>query len=50
MWNATAPVLRSLETRTLEQIAPPPATLLSLDEVVAGARQLIDDVRSPVAC
>jgi 3-oxoacyl-[acyl-carrier protein] reductase len=40
---ATESVLRSLETRTLEQIAPPPATLLRLDEVVSGVRQLIDD-------
>lgn len=40
---ATESVLRSLETRTLEEIAPPPATLLRLDEVVSGVRQLIDD-------
>jgi NAD(P)-dependent dehydrogenase (short-subunit alcohol dehydrogenase family) len=40
---ATESVLRSLETRTLEEIAPPPPTLLSLDEVVAAVRRLIED-------
>jgi len=40
---ATEAVLRSLETRTLEELAPPPPTLLRLDEVVAGVRQLIED-------
>jgi len=40
---ATEAVLRSLETRTLEEIAPPPPTLLGLGEVVAGVRQLIED-------
>jgi len=40
---ATEAVLRSLETRTLEELAPPPPTLLGLDEVVAGVRQLIED-------
>lgn len=40
---ATNSVLRSLETRKLEEIAPPPPTLLSLDEVVAVVRQLIED-------
>jgi NAD(P)-dependent dehydrogenase (short-subunit alcohol dehydrogenase family) len=40
---ATESVLRSLETRTLEEIAPPPPTLLSLDDVVAAVRQLIED-------
>jgi NAD(P)-dependent dehydrogenase (short-subunit alcohol dehydrogenase family) len=40
---ATEAVLRSLETRTLEEIAPPPATLLGIEEVVAGVRRLIED-------
>jgi NAD(P)-dependent dehydrogenase (short-subunit alcohol dehydrogenase family) len=40
---ATEAVLRSLETRTLEELAPPPPTLLGLDEGVAGVRQLIED-------
>jgi NAD(P)-dependent dehydrogenase (short-subunit alcohol dehydrogenase family) len=40
---ATEAVLRSLETRELDDIAPPPPTLLSLDEVVAGVRRLIED-------
>jgi hypothetical protein len=40
---ATAAVLRALETRTLEQIAPPPATLLQLDDVVNGVRWLVED-------
>jgi 3-oxoacyl-[acyl-carrier protein] reductase len=40
---ATAAVLRALETRTLEQIAPPPATLLQLDDVVNGVRRLVED-------
>jgi NAD(P)-dependent dehydrogenase (short-subunit alcohol dehydrogenase family) len=40
---ATDAVRRSLETRTLEEIAPPPATLLGLEEVVAAVRQLIED-------
>ena len=40
---ATESVLRSLETRTPEEIAPPPPTLLGLDEVVAAVRQLIED-------
>ena len=40
---ATSSVLCSLETRKLEEIAPPPPTLLSLDEVVAVVRQLIED-------
>jgi NAD(P)-dependent dehydrogenase (short-subunit alcohol dehydrogenase family) len=40
---ATESVLNALESRPLEEIAPPPATLLSLDEVVAGVRRLIED-------
>jgi NAD(P)-dependent dehydrogenase (short-subunit alcohol dehydrogenase family) len=40
---ATEAVLRTLETRTLEEIAPPPPTLLGLQEVVAAVRQLIED-------
>lgn len=40
---ATDAVRRSLETRTLEEIAPPPPTLLGLEEVVAAVRQLIED-------
>ncbi len=40
---ATDEVRRSLETRTLEEIAPPPPTLLGLEEVVAAVRQLIED-------
>jgi NAD(P)-dependent dehydrogenase (short-subunit alcohol dehydrogenase family) len=40
---ATEAVLRSLETRDLEDIAPPPATLLGIDEVVAGVRRLIEN-------
>jgi hypothetical protein len=40
---AAEAVLRSLETRELEDIAPPPPTLLGVDEVIAGARRLIED-------
>jgi 3-oxoacyl-[acyl-carrier protein] reductase len=40
---ATAGVLRSLETRSLEEIAPPPATILGLDEVTRAALRLIED-------
>jgi NAD(P)-dependent dehydrogenase (short-subunit alcohol dehydrogenase family) len=40
---ATEAVLRSLETHRLEEIAPPPATLLRLDEVVTAVRRLIED-------
>src|SRR5437660_6269691 len=40
---ATESVLRSLESRRLEEIAPPPPTLLGVDDVVAGVRQLIED-------
>src|SRR3954468_20952332 len=44
---ATEAVRRSLETRTLEELAPPPPTLLDLEEVVSAVRQLIgDDSRS----
>jgi NAD(P)-dependent dehydrogenase (short-subunit alcohol dehydrogenase family) len=40
---ATDAVRDALETRTLEQIAPPPPTLLEVGDVVASARRLIDD-------
>ena len=40
---ATEGVLRALETRSLADIAPPPATLLGLDDVVAGVLRLIED-------
>jgi NAD(P)-dependent dehydrogenase (short-subunit alcohol dehydrogenase family) len=40
---ATDAVRHALETRTLEQIAPPPPTLLEVGDVVASARRLIDD-------
>ncbi len=40
---ATEGVLRALESRTLEEIAPPPPTLLPVEEVVAGVRSLIED-------
>src|SRR5438105_3141274 len=40
---ATEKVLHALETQTLEEIAPPPATLLRIDEVVAGVLRLIED-------
>jgi 3-oxoacyl-[acyl-carrier protein] reductase len=40
---ATDAVRRALETRTLEEIAPPPPTLLGVQEVVAAVRQLIED-------
>jgi 3-oxoacyl-[acyl-carrier protein] reductase len=40
---ATAAVLRALATRTLAEIAPPPATLLQVDDVVAGVRRLVED-------
>ncbi len=40
---ATDTVRGALETRTLEEIAPPPPTLLGLEEVVATVRQLIED-------
>jgi NAD(P)-dependent dehydrogenase (short-subunit alcohol dehydrogenase family) len=40
---ATEGVLQALETRTLEEIAPPPPTLLPVEDVVAGVRGLIED-------
>jgi NAD(P)-dependent dehydrogenase (short-subunit alcohol dehydrogenase family) len=40
---ATDAVLHALKTRTLEEIAPPPPTLLGVQEVVAAVRQLIGD-------
>lgn len=40
---ATQAVLGALETRALDEIAPPPSTLLQLDEVVAAVRQMIED-------
>jgi NAD(P)-dependent dehydrogenase (short-subunit alcohol dehydrogenase family) len=40
---ATDSVLRALESRSLEEIAPPPPTLLEVDEVVAAVRRLIED-------
>ena len=40
---ATEAVLRALQTRTLEEIAPPPATILPLDEVVEAVLRLIED-------
>jgi 3-oxoacyl-[acyl-carrier protein] reductase len=40
---ATEGVLRALETRTLDDIAPPPPTLLDVREVVDGVFRLIED-------
>jgi 3-oxoacyl-[acyl-carrier protein] reductase len=40
---ATDGVLRALETLPLAEIAPPPATVLSLDEVCAGVLRVIED-------
>jgi 2-keto-3-deoxy-L-fuconate dehydrogenase len=40
---ATEAVLRALETRPIEEIAPPPPTLLSLEEVCAAVLRLIED-------
>lgn len=40
---ATGAVLDALETRRLEEIAPPPPTLLAVDEVVAGVLRLVED-------
>ena len=40
---ATEAVLRSLQTHTLEEIAPPPPTLLRVEDVVAAVRQLVED-------
>lgn len=36
-------MLSALETRTLEEIAPPPPTLLQVDDVVAGVRRVVED-------
>jgi 2-keto-3-deoxy-L-fuconate dehydrogenase len=40
---ATEAVLEALESRPLEEIAPPPATLLSMEEVVEAVRLLIEE-------
>ena len=40
---ATEGVLRALETASIEDIAPPPPTLVGVDEVVGAALRLIDD-------
>ena len=40
---ATDAVLRTLETRTLAEIAPPPPTMLDVSDVVASVRRLIED-------
>jgi NAD(P)-dependent dehydrogenase (short-subunit alcohol dehydrogenase family) len=40
---ATETVLHALETRTLEEIAPPPATLLSVEEVCEAVLRPIRD-------
>ena len=40
---ATEAVLRALETRPIDEIAPPPPTLLSLEEVCAAVLRLIED-------
>jgi NAD(P)-dependent dehydrogenase (short-subunit alcohol dehydrogenase family) len=40
---ATTGVVEALKTRSLEEIAPPPATLLSVDEVVQSILRLIED-------
>jgi NAD(P)-dependent dehydrogenase (short-subunit alcohol dehydrogenase family) len=40
---ATEAVLRALETRPIEEIAPPPPTVLSLEEVCAAVLRLIED-------
>jgi NAD(P)-dependent dehydrogenase (short-subunit alcohol dehydrogenase family) len=40
---ATAGVLRALETTAIEEIAPPPATILPLDDVVGAVLRLIED-------
>jgi NAD(P)-dependent dehydrogenase (short-subunit alcohol dehydrogenase family) len=40
---ATPAVLRALETHALEELAPPPATLLPVEEAVSGVRHLIED-------
>lgn len=40
---ATEAVLQALETRPIDQIAPPPATVLSLEEVCAAVLRVIED-------
>src|SRR5262245_10986908 len=40
---ATESVLRELESRSLAEIAPPPATILGVEEVVWAVRRLIED-------
>ena len=40
---ATEGVRDALQARSLDEIAPPPATLLSVDDVVAGVRRLVND-------
>ena len=40
---ATEAVLRALETASIEEIAPPPPTILGLDVVVDAALRLIED-------
>jgi NAD(P)-dependent dehydrogenase (short-subunit alcohol dehydrogenase family) len=40
---ATEAVLRDLESRSLVEIAPPPPTILAVEEVVGAVRQLIED-------
>ena len=40
---ATEGVLRALETKTIEEIAPPPPTLLGVDAVVNAVLHLIQD-------
>jgi 3-oxoacyl-[acyl-carrier protein] reductase len=40
---ATEGVLRALETASIEDIAPPPPTILDVDVVVAAVLRLIDD-------
>jgi 2-keto-3-deoxy-L-fuconate dehydrogenase len=40
---ATDAVRRALETQTLDEFAPPPPTLLTLEEVVGAVRRLVDD-------
>jgi 3-oxoacyl-[acyl-carrier protein] reductase len=40
---ATGAVLRALETASIEDIAPPPPTVIGMDVVVEAALRLIDD-------
>jgi 3-oxoacyl-[acyl-carrier protein] reductase len=40
---ATEGVLRALETASIEDIAPPPPTIISVDAVVGAVLRLIDD-------